>query len=242
MAMSELDAQVQKLDPDRWLSSRFIAEPELREDVLAVYAYDHELARAPRVASNPLLGEIRLVWWREVLDEIYGDRSVRLHPTAQALAECVRRRKLARDPLEAMIEARLAELDGPAASPEAARAWAMGSAGQAAVAAAHILDSAGDASRAASPGALWALARRAGEAASSQAATSDEAAPSPGAVYAEACQSLRGEARRDARKLSPAAFPAVAHAALSGARARGARPADWRLQLRLIGAVAFGRI
>ena len=37
--------------------------------VVAIYAFDHELARAPKVASNALLGEIRLTWWREVLDE-----------------------------------------------------------------------------------------------------------------------------------------------------------------------------
>lgn len=241
MAMSEIDAQIQKLDPDRWLSSRFIAEPQVREDVLAVYAYDHELARAPRVASNPLLGEIRLVWWREALDEIYGDKAVRLHPAAQALAQCVRRRKLPRDPLEAMIEARLSELDGVADSPEAALAWARGSAGQAAVAAAQILDPAADASRALDPGALWALARRAGEAGQGQDA-SGEAQPAQGGAYAQAFAQLLGEARSQARRLSAAAFPAVAHAALARLRASGARPADWRLQLRLIGAVAFGRI
>ena len=64
----DLDALVARVDPDRWLSSRLIADPEARADAIAIYAYDHELARAPRVASNPLLGEIRLTWWREVLD------------------------------------------------------------------------------------------------------------------------------------------------------------------------------
>ena len=78
---------MRRVDPDRWLSSRFIADPSARADVIALYAYDHELARAPRVASNPLLGEIRLTWWREALDEIYGEnRPVRAHPGAQALA------------------------------------------------------------------------------------------------------------------------------------------------------------
>src|SRR6478735_8042442 len=102
----ELDELVRRVDPDRWLSSRFIADPAARADVVTLYAYDHELARAPRVASNALLGEIRLTWWREALDEIYGGKAVRAHPTAQALAEVVTRHGLPRAPLEGMIDAR----------------------------------------------------------------------------------------------------------------------------------------
>ena len=85
----DLDALVRRVDPDRWLSSRFIADPGARADVIALYAFDHELARAPRWRSNALLGEIRLTWWREALDEIFDGRPVRRHPTAQALAEAV---------------------------------------------------------------------------------------------------------------------------------------------------------
>src|ERR1700747_1184920 len=92
----DLDALVQRVDPDRWLSSRFIGDPGERADAVALDAYDHELARAPKAASNSLLGEIRLTWWREVLDEIYEGRAVRRHPTAQALAGVVDRRNLPR--------------------------------------------------------------------------------------------------------------------------------------------------
>ena len=73
----DLDDLSQRVDPDRWLSSRFIADAQLRADVIAIYAYDHELARAPRVASNPLLGAIRLTWWREMLEEACEGRPVR---------------------------------------------------------------------------------------------------------------------------------------------------------------------
>ena len=54
----DLDALVRRTDPDRWLSSRFIEAEGRRADVVAIYAYDYELARAPKVASNALLGEI----------------------------------------------------------------------------------------------------------------------------------------------------------------------------------------
>ncbi|MEO8114657.1 MAG: squalene/phytoene synthase family protein, partial [Phenylobacterium sp.] len=109
--LSDLDALVRRVDPDRWLSSRFVGEAAARADLIALYAYDYELARAPRAASNALLGEIRLTWWREALDEIYEGRPVRYHPAAQALAEAVGRRDLPRGPLEAMIDARYRELD-----------------------------------------------------------------------------------------------------------------------------------
>ena len=103
-AADDLDDLIRRVDPDRWLTSRFVGDAAARGDLIALYAYDHELARARRVASNPLMAEIRLTWWREALDEIYEGRPVRRHPAAEALAAAVRRRSLPRAPLEAMIE------------------------------------------------------------------------------------------------------------------------------------------
>jgi len=110
----DLDALVRRVDGDRWLASRFVADPQARADLIALYAFDHELARAGRVTSTPLLAEIRLTWWREMLDEAYAGGPVRRHPTAQALALAIGRRNLPRAPLEALIDGRIAELDGGA--------------------------------------------------------------------------------------------------------------------------------
>lgn len=217
----DLDALVRRVDPDRWLSSRFIADPQARADVVTIYAYDHELARAPKVASNALLGEIRLTWWREALDEIYEGRPVRRHPTAQALADLALRRTLPRAPLEAMIDGRYPELDKLRMDPKDALTWARDTAGQAGEIAASILAPGADPGPARAVGAAWALARRAADAPALQG-TADTA--------------LRG-AREAVRKLDEAAFPAVAHAALIGRR-RGPL-AD---RLRLTWAVARGRI
>src|SRR6516165_3423881 len=152
----DLDALVRRVDPDRWLSSRFVADPEQRADVIALYAYDHELARAPRVASNSLLGEIRLTWWREALDEIFEGRAVRRHPTAQALAEAVRRRRLSREPLEAMIDARYRELDVQPMDEAEALEWARDTAGRAAELVVAVLDPAGEPGLARDAAAAWA--------------------------------------------------------------------------------------
>lgn len=226
----DLDALVRRVDPDRWLSSRFIADPQARADVVAIYAYDHELARAPRVASNSLLGEIRLTWWREALDEIYEDRAVRMHPTAQALAAAVRGRDLARGPLEAMIDARYRELDATPMTAEEALAWARDTGGAAAQAAAAILDADQDGAGAVEAGAAWRLARRAA------------ADPMTAEPYAAAARGSLAAARKAVRGLSVGAFPAVAHAALAGGLAKGRAPAEWGARLRLIWAVARGRI
>ena len=91
------------------------------------------------MASNPLLGEIRLTWWREALDEIYDGRHVRHHPTAQALAEAVKRHDLPREPLEAMIDARYRELDAEPMTKDEAVAWAHATAGSAALAGLEVM-------------------------------------------------------------------------------------------------------
>ena len=41
----DFDALVRRVDPDRWLATRFVADPVARADLLTLYAFDHELAR-----------------------------------------------------------------------------------------------------------------------------------------------------------------------------------------------------
>jgi len=222
----DLDAMVRRVDPDRWLSSRFIADPQARSDVIALYAFDHELARAPKVASNPILGEIRLAWWREVLDEVFEVRPVRHHPTAQALAEMVRRRGLPREALEPMIDGRLRELEPAPMDAAEALEWAYGCGGGAAEAARAILDPKSRVGAASAAGAAWALARKV-----------------PGRPeLAEAFWPLLAQARREARGLSVAAFPAVAHLVFARTRARGSVVEGLGARLRITWAVARGRI
>ena len=221
--MSEdLDDLIRRVDPDRWLSSRFVANASTRADVIALYAYDHELARAPQVASNPLLGEIRLSWWREVLDEAFDGRPARPHPTVQALVGVIARRGLSRGPLEAMIDARYRELDATPMTELEALDWARDCGGQAAAVAAEILDADGHAEFALAAGSAWALSYRIRE------------AP---ALHAAFRQTL-GAARTAVRHLSAAAFPAVAHVALA------TRPesSDIAKRLWLTLAVARGRV
>ena len=217
----ELDDLVRRVDPDRWLSSRFITDRTARADVVALYAFDHELARAGRVASNPLIAEIRLVWWREVLDEIYERRPVRAHPTARALSDVVSRRDLPREPLDEMVEGRIAALDGEVECVERAGAGV-------AVAAASILAQprGHEAFRSiAELGSIWSrlTLARGGEAEPDLNARLDRA---------------RGSSHRIPARL----FPAVLHLSLAPPELAGRRASGVEARLRLVWASLTGRL
>ena len=101
---------VQRGDPVR-LRCALFAPTSRRERLLALYAFNLELAKISSLVSEPMLGEIRLQWWREALDEAYGEGPVRAHEVAQPLGEVVREAGLPRNLLDGMIDARGAELD-----------------------------------------------------------------------------------------------------------------------------------
>jgi phytoene synthase len=220
--LEDLDDLIRRTDPDRWLSSRFIGEMAARADVIALYAYDQELARAPKVTSNALLAEIRLTWWREALDEIFEGRTVRRHPTVEALAGTVARRGLPREPLETMIDARYRELDAAPMSEAEALDWARDTGGLAARLAAQVLDPATDPKMAIAGGSAWSLGKRL------------DASPELRPTFLRVIHA----ARSASRALSVAAFPAVAHAALAGRPAKN----DFARRLRLTIAVARGKV
>jgi phytoene synthase len=229
-AADDLDDLIRRVDPDRWLTSRFIGDADARGDVIALYAYDHELARARRVASTPLLAEIRLTWWREALDEIFDGRPVRRHPTAEALAAAVRRRNLPRAPLEAMIDGQIEALEAAALDEAGAVAWAEAVEGSAAQAAAMILDPSAPAAAAASAGRAWGLALllRAGLASRE--------------MLAAPLRAALAEARAAAKSLGVAALPAALPARLARFDLAGRQPGALARRLALVLASASGRL
>jgi phytoene synthase len=128
--LEDLDASVRRHDPDRWLASRFVADADDRADVIALYAFNHEIARVAGAVSNALMGEIRLTWWAEAIAEIFEGRAVRKHPVTLALARAIGRHSLPREPFDAMIEARFPELDGAPVDPDASEGTLMALAAQ----------------------------------------------------------------------------------------------------------------
>jgi phytoene/squalene synthetase len=104
--------EVRAADRDRFLAALFAPEPQ-RRDLLALLAFDHELARTRTVTREPMMARIRLQWWREAVTEAAGSGAPRAQPIVESLSETVRRHELGPQRLVALIDAREEEIDGP---------------------------------------------------------------------------------------------------------------------------------
>jgi 15-cis-phytoene synthase len=124
---------VRRHDPDRFLTALF-APPDRRDALLTLYAFNHELARAREVASEPPLALIRLQWWREVVE---GEP--KRHEVASPLAAAIMAGVLKPAHLLPIIEAREAEAYADFETLEDWRTWLLAGAGGLAVAAAFAL-------------------------------------------------------------------------------------------------------
>ncbi|MDG2527422.1 squalene/phytoene synthase family protein [Caulobacter endophyticus] len=233
---SGLDDLVRRMDNDRWLASRFVSDLGARTDVVALVAFNYELARVAGGVTSALMGEIRLTWWREAMEELAAGKAPRKHPAVEALAAS------GADPLAlaAMAEARLADLEEPPFADEAAvLAYLDATAGALATLIARRLDPAADASavraaaRAYGLAGLWRL-KLAGRSRLPLAWTAAD-------VETRVAQQ-RKAAAAELKALPIAAFPAVAPAALATRQAKGGEMSELEKKARLTWSVATGRI
>jgi len=106
---------VRAADRDRWLAALF-APAQHRDALYALHAFNVEIARVRDLAREPMPGEIRLQWWREVLaGEREGEAAA--HPVAAALRATLERYALAPAPLLTLIDAHTFDLyDAPMGS------------------------------------------------------------------------------------------------------------------------------
>lgn len=86
---SYLLTQMEAFEPDWGLVLPYVPD-EARAGWLAVLGYAAEVIGAPSRVSNGMLGRIRLQWWREALEEVFGSGAVREHPVARAMAMTLR--------------------------------------------------------------------------------------------------------------------------------------------------------
>lgn len=119
----EMAGQLRLLDRDRFLTALFAA-PQPRVELLALYSFNLEVARIPELISEPMIGEIRLAWWREAMADIYEGKPGR-HQAMQVLATAVERGHLPRDLFDRLIDARFHDFDeAPPATLDALLAYA----------------------------------------------------------------------------------------------------------------------
>ncbi|MFZ2100637.1 MAG: squalene/phytoene synthase family protein, partial [Oricola sp.] len=95
-------------DRERYLTVLYAPE-EKRAALAALYAFNLETARIRDLVSEPLPGEIRLQWWREVVS---GEREGegRAHPVVAALLHAADEYRLPRIALANLTEARIFDL------------------------------------------------------------------------------------------------------------------------------------
>jgi phytoene synthase len=106
---------VREADGDRFIATLY-APADRRPALYALYAFNVEIARVREAAREPMPGEVRLQWWREVLA---GERAAEAaaNPVAAALTDALGRCGIGADPLIALLDARIFDLyDDPMAS------------------------------------------------------------------------------------------------------------------------------
>jgi phytoene synthase len=120
--------QVRRFDRDRYLTALF-APADRRADLFALYAFNIEVARIRELIREPMMGHVRLQWWRDAIAEIYGGKE-RRHQVVQTLATAVRRHGISRGHFDRLLDAREQDMSTePPADLSALVAYAQGTAG-----------------------------------------------------------------------------------------------------------------
>ena len=101
---NRLAAAVRAADPDRYFATLFAPAPQ-RPHLFAFYAFNAEVARVAENVREPMLGSIRLEWWRESV-EAAAKGVARNHDVARGLVGLFAERNLAVTDFEALIAAR----------------------------------------------------------------------------------------------------------------------------------------
>jgi phytoene synthase len=80
---------VAETDKERYWATLY-APADRRGALYALYAFDHEISRVASVVREPMAGEIRLQWWRDVV-EGRRDEEALANPVAAALLDVISR-------------------------------------------------------------------------------------------------------------------------------------------------------
>jgi phytoene synthase len=96
-------AIVERADAERFRA--IMAAPVAARGILfTVYAFNVEVVRAPWVTAEPMIAEMRLQWWRDVLEQIQTGQDVRRHEVSTPLAAVLSQEGAAE--LDALVAAR----------------------------------------------------------------------------------------------------------------------------------------
>jgi 15-cis-phytoene synthase len=99
---------LRETDRDRYLAA-LLTPADRRAAIVALYAYNAELARVRDLVREPLPGEVRLQYWRDLLQgDAHGETAA--NPVAAELLRAMQTWRLPGTPLVAMADARIFDL------------------------------------------------------------------------------------------------------------------------------------
>ena len=101
MSLEACAALVERGDPDRF-AAVMAAPVAARARLWPLYAFNLEVAHAPWVTREPMIAEMRLQWWRDVVAE----PQARAHEVAGPLHDLIRKAALPVQVLDRMVAAR----------------------------------------------------------------------------------------------------------------------------------------
>ncbi|GLJ56082.1 hypothetical protein SUGI_1204010 [Cryptomeria japonica] len=108
-AFSYCVQQVHSYDYEHYLCLLHLPQ-SLRKAAFALRAFNIETAKARDNVSDAKLALVRLLWWRDIIDNIYKNK-VAEHPVAQSLASVINEHKLSKHWLNRSIKARIEDTE-----------------------------------------------------------------------------------------------------------------------------------
>lgn len=103
---------VREHDYDRYLCA-ITATPRARLPLVALTAFNLEIAKTREAVTEPMIGQIRLQWWREAIEGLYAG-APRKHEVVGALAAVIEAHSPPRALFDALIDSREFDLEDKA--------------------------------------------------------------------------------------------------------------------------------
>ncbi|MCC6863823.1 MAG: squalene/phytoene synthase family protein [Rhodobacteraceae bacterium] len=104
MSIAACATLVERGDPDRFVAT-MAAPAAARPTLFVLYAFNLEVARAPWVTKEVMIAEMRLQWWRDIVEKAERGQTC-AHEVAGPLATLIHERNLPLDLIYRLVDAR----------------------------------------------------------------------------------------------------------------------------------------